>query len=82
LSGKLAGKIIDADAKVVKVEELRKLLGLKREQVIALGDGANDLKMMAQAGISIAYHAQPIVRKQTTYAINHVGLEGVVNIFA
>ena len=82
LSGKLAGKIIDADAKAVKVEEIRKQLGLKKEQVIALGDGANDLKMMAQAGVSIAYHAQPIVRRQTTYAINHVGLEGVINLFA
>jgi phosphoserine phosphatase len=82
LSGNVAEKIIDADAKVVKVEEIRKLLGLKREQVIALGDGANDLKMMAQAGISIAYHAQPIVRRQTTYAINHVGMDGVTNLFA
>ena len=82
LSGKLAGKIIDADAKAIKVEEIRKQLGLKREQVIALGDGANDLKMMAQAGVSIAYHAQPIVRRQTTYAINHVGLDGVTNLFA
>ncbi|HWN30874.1 MAG TPA: phosphoserine phosphatase SerB [Burkholderiales bacterium] len=82
LSGKVAGEIIDADAKVVKVEEIRKLLGLKKEQVIALGDGANDLKMMSQAGISIAYHAKPIVRKQTTYAINHVGLDGLINLFA
>mgnify|MGYP001240414931 FL=1 len=82
LNGKLVEKIIDADAKAVKVEEIRKQLGLKKEQVIALGDGANDLKMMAQAGVSIAYHAQPIVHRQTTYAIDHVGLEGVVNIFA
>ena len=82
LSGRLAGEIIDADVKAIKVEELRKQLGLKKEQVIALGDGANDLKMMAQARISIAYHAQPIVRRQTTYAINYVGLEGVVNLFA
>lgn len=82
LSGKLVGKVIDAEAKAIKVDEILKQLGLKREQVIALGDGANDLKMMAQAGISIAYHAQPIVRRQTTYAINHVGLEGVINLFA
>jgi phosphoserine phosphatase len=82
LSGKVAGEIIDAGAKVVKVEEIRKQLGLKKEQVIALGDGANDLKMMAQAGISIAYHAKPIVRRQSTYAINHVGLDGVINLFA
>ncbi|HSS45813.1 MAG TPA: phosphoserine phosphatase SerB [Burkholderiales bacterium] len=82
LSGKVAGEIIDAETKTVKVEEIRKQLGLKKEQVIAVGDGANDLKMMAQAGVSIAYHAQPIVRRQTTYAINHVGLDGVTNLFA
>ena len=82
LSGKLVGKIIDAEAKAVKVEEIRNQLGLKKEQVIAIGDGANDLKMMAQAGVSIAYHAQPIVRRQTTYTINHAGLEGVINLFA
>jgi len=82
LSGKLTGKIVDADAKAAKVEEMRKRLGFKKDQVIAMGDGANDLKMMAQAGISIAYHAQPIVRRQTTYAINHVGLDGIINLFA
>ena len=82
LSGKLVGQIIDADIKALKVEQIRKRLGLKKEQVIAMGDGANDLKMMGQARISIAYHAQPIVRQQTTYAINHVGLDGMINLFA
>ena len=57
-------------------------LGLRREQVIAIGDGANDLKMMEEAGVSIAYHAKPIVQEKATYAINHVGLDGVVNLFA
>jgi len=82
LSGKLVRQIIDADIKALKVEQISKRLGLKKEQVIAMGDGANDLKMMGQAGISIAYHAQPIVRQQTTYAINHVGLDGMINLFA
>ena len=82
LSGKLVRQIIDADIKALKVEQIRKRLGLKKEQVIAMGDGANDLKMMGQARISIAYHAQPIVRQQTTYAINHVGLDGMINLFA
>ena len=82
LSGKLAGQIIDADIKALKVEQIRNRLGLQKEQVIAMGDGANDLKMMTQAGIGIAYHAQPIVRKQATHAINYVGLDGVINLFA
>ena len=56
-------------------------LKLKAEQVIALGDGANDLKMMAQAGVSIAYHAKPVVLAQASYAFNFVGLDGLVNLF-
>lgn len=56
-------------------------MGLKRDQITAVGDGANDLKFMAEAGVSIAYHAKPIVRNQATHAINHVGLDGVLNLF-
>ncbi|MEW6591965.1 MAG: phosphoserine phosphatase SerB, partial [Pseudomonadota bacterium] len=41
-------------------------------------DGANDLKMMAEAGVSIAYRAKPVVRAQATHALNRVGLEGAV----
>ena len=43
-----------------------------------MGDGANDLKMMAEAGISIAYRAKPVVRAQASYALNRVGLDGVI----
>ena len=46
-----------------------------------MGDGANDLKMMAVAGVSIAYHAKPIVRAQASYAFNFVGLDGLVRLF-
>ena len=47
-----------------------------------MGDGANDLKMLHEAGISIAYHAKPVVREKATYAFNHVGLDGLLNLFA
>ncbi|MDN5882940.1 MAG: phosphoserine phosphatase SerB [Nitrosospira sp.] len=81
LTGKVLGEIIGAQGKADALKRVREELGLKREQVIAIGDGANDLKMMAEAGVSIAYHAKPIVQEKATYAINQVGLDGVVNLF-
>ena len=80
LTGKVLGEILDAQGKAEKLNHTRAELKLKREQVIAMGDGANDLKMMAQAGISIAYHAKPVVREQASYALNFVGLDGLINL--
>ncbi|MFZ3019480.1 MAG: phosphoserine phosphatase SerB [Gallionella sp.] len=80
LTGKVLGGILDAQAKADWLVKMRDELGLKPEQVIAMGDGANDLKMMAQAGVSIAYHAKPVVRAQASYALNFVGLDGLVNL--
>jgi len=81
LTGRVLGNIVDAQGKADSLIQLRKKLGLKSEQVIAIGDGANDLKMMAAAGVSVAYHAKPITRQQATYALNHIGLDGVINLF-
>ena len=81
LTGRVPGKIFDAQGKADWLVKIRDELKLKPEQVIAIGDGANDLKMLAQAGISIAYHAKPVVREQASYALNFVGLDGVVNLF-
>lgn len=81
LTGKVVGDIVDADAKVTNLRHWREKLGLRPEQVIALGDGANDLKMLAEAGIGIAYHAKPIVRAQARYSLTHVGLDGLLNWF-
>jgi len=80
LTGKVLGKVFDAQGKADWLVKIRAELGLKPEQVIAMGDGANDLKMMAQAGVSIAYHAKPVVREQASYALNFVGLDGLVNL--
>jgi phosphoserine phosphatase len=82
LTGKVLGNIVDAQGKAEWLVHIRDELELKAEQVIAMGDGANDLKMMAQAGISIAYHAKPVVRSQASYAFNFVGLDGLVNLFS
>jgi phosphoserine phosphatase len=50
--------------------------------VLALGDGANDLPMLAAADVSIAYRAKPVVRARATYALDYCGLDGALNLFA
>lgn len=82
LTGKVLGVILDAQGKAEWLVKIREQLGLKPEQVIAMGDGANDLKMMAEAGVSIAYHAKPVVREKASYAFNFVGLDGLVKLFS
>ena len=80
LTGKVLGSIVDAQGKADALERTRTTLGFRKEQVVAIGDGANDLKMMAAAGTGIAYHAKPVVRAQATFSIDHVGLEGVIHL--
>lgn len=81
LTGKVLGDIVDAQAKADWLVRTREALHLRPEQVIAMGDGANDLKMMAQAGVGIAFHAKPVVRAQASYALNFVGLDGLTNLY-
>ncbi|MDD2930018.1 MAG: phosphoserine phosphatase SerB, partial [Sideroxydans sp.] len=81
ITGKVLGDIVDAQGKADWLNRVREELGLNREQVIAMGDGANDLKMMAQAGVSMAYHAKPVVRAQASHALNFVGLDGLPTLF-
>lgn len=81
LTGALIGKIVDADAKADKFREVLSQLKATREQSVAIGDGANDLKMMKEAGISVAFRAKPVVRAQATCALNWSGLDGVLNLF-
>ena len=81
LTGRVIGAIVDAGVKRTALLQARDELGLKKEEIIALGDGANDLKFMAEAGVSIAYHAKSVVRAQATYALNYCGLDGVLNLF-
>jgi phosphoserine phosphatase len=81
LTGQVLGDIVDADAKAAKFRAVMKELGASREQTVAIGDGANDLKMMAEAGVSVAFHAKPVVRAQASCAITYGGLDAVVNLF-
>ncbi len=81
LTGEVDGDIVDADGKKHYVEEICEYLDINPAQAIVLGDGANDLKMMSIAGISVAFRAKPVVRAQTTYALNYAGLDGILNWF-
>lgn len=81
LTGEVLGDIVDADAKRDTVVALCARLGCSPREAIVLGDGANDLKMMGVAGISVAFRAKPIVRAQTTHALNFVGLDGLLHWF-
>jgi phosphoserine phosphatase len=81
LVGTTTGALVDAAGKAGHVARLKRELGLDRERVLAIGDGANDLPMMAEAGTSIAYHAKPVVKEKANYALDHVGLEGVLGLF-
>lgn len=82
VTGRVLGKIVDAEGKAAALVRVRARLKLARKQVIAVGDGANDLKMMAEAGMSIAYHAKPVVRAHATYQIDHGGLDSILNFFS
>ena len=81
LAGRTTGPLVDAAGKAAHVARLKSELGLGSERVLAIGDGANDLPMMAEAGTSIAYHAKPVVRAKAAYALDNVGLDGVLNLF-
>lgn len=80
LTGNVAGDIVDAQRKADELVKVRDQLGLQVTQTIAIGDGANDLKMMGVAEIGIAYHAKPVVQEQAMYALNHVGLDGAIHL--
>ncbi|WP_371440338.1 phosphoserine phosphatase SerB [Methylovorus sp. MM2] len=82
LTGRILGNIVDAQAKADFLISLRDELGLAASQTVAIGDGANDLKMMAVAACGVAYHAKPIVQSQASYALNHSGLDGITHLFS
>jgi phosphoserine phosphatase len=82
VTGPNGGEIVDAEGKARALGEACEQLGCSTGRAIAIGDGANDLKMMRLAGISVAYRAKPVVQQQATFALNHARLDGVLNWFA
>ena len=82
LSGRVLGGVVDAEEKKRTVERVCADLGIAPSQAIVMGDGANDLKMMGIAGLSVAFRAKPVVREQADVALNFSGLDGLLNILA
>jgi phosphoserine phosphatase len=81
LDGRVVGEIVDAAVKARTVAATCESLGLEPKDAIVMGDGANDLAMMAIAGFSVAYHAKPAVREFASCAFDHCGLDGLLDLF-
>jgi phosphoserine phosphatase len=82
LTGRVVGGIVDAEEKMRTVQRVCAELGIDTKQAIVMGDGANDLKMMSVAGLSVAFRAKPVVRAQADVALNFTGLDGLLAILA
>jgi phosphoserine phosphatase len=82
LTGRLIGPIVNARVKRRIVEQVCTQMRISPSQAIVVGDGANDLQMMSIAGLSVAFHAKPVVRNETTHAITQSGLDAILNYFA
>jgi phosphoserine phosphatase len=78
VTGEVKGEIVDGQRKAYHLGEIAKAEGLSMEQVIAVGDGANDLPMLKLAGLGIAFRAKPVVRQSARQAISTLGLDGIL----
>jgi phosphoserine phosphatase len=81
LTGKVLGDIVNDEVKAQTVRDFQAKLNIDRSKTIVIGDGANDLKMLAEAQYSIAYHAKPVVQEKTRFKFNHSDFKGVLNLF-
>jgi phosphoserine phosphatase len=82
LSGKIIGRIVDGAAKAAYLDEACALMNCHKKNAITIGDGSNDLPMMHGSGISIAYHAKPIVKEKADAAFDRVGLDAALLLIA
>lgn len=78
LTGRVKGEIVDGARKAALLRELADQAGIRLEQTIAVGDGANDLPMLDAAGLGIAFHAKPKVRASAEQVISNLGLDGIL----
>lgn len=78
LTGKVKGEIVNGACKARLLAEIAAQEGLVLEQVIAVGDGANDLQMLGKAGLGIAFHAKPLVRETASHSLSRLGLDAIL----
>ncbi len=78
LTGKHVGEIVNGEKKAQLMKLLAQMEGIKMEQVIAVGDGANDLPMINAAGLGVAFHAKPLVKENASHSISTIGLDGIL----
>jgi phosphoserine phosphatase len=78
VTGQVTGDIIDGQRKAELLREIAEKEGLKLQQVIAVGDGANDLPMLGIAGLGIAFRAKPLVKASAEQSISNLGLDGIL----
>ena len=81
LTGAVIPPIVNAEYKEAKLREIAAAMGINIRQTLAVGDGANDLKMLNAAGIGVAFRAEPVVRSQARYQLSTVGLDGALFFF-
>jgi phosphoserine phosphatase len=78
VTGEVKGDIVDGAMKARLLKQLAEQEGIQLEQTIAVGDGANDLPMLSEAGLGIAFRAKPIVKESARHSISTLGLDGVL----
>ncbi|MEK6789348.1 MAG: phosphoserine phosphatase SerB [Pseudomonadota bacterium] len=78
VTGRVVGRVVDGQRKAELLREIAAKEGVNLEQVIAVGDGANDLPMLSIAGLGIAFRAKPLVRANAKQAISTLGLDGIL----